>query len=100
MPHNSPTTNAKMAKLRKEAGRFLQRTRLAANLTQREAAEALDKGWGQYVSAIETGRMELKREHMEAWADAVGLQHPYFAQRMLAYYQPTLSKMIFPKKDQ
>jgi len=95
MAYQKSTTDPQTARLRKEAGLFLKKTREAAGLSGSEIAKLTGLGGRQSVSQVENGWMRLSEHRLEAWCRAVKMDPTFFAKRILSYYEPTLFKMIF-----
>ena len=86
---------AEAKQLRKEAGRWLQSQRKQAGLSQIQLAEQLGLKYYTFVSQVESGIGRLPIEMQEAWAEALSLEPRDFAQRLLAWYEPALYRLLF-----
>jgi transcriptional regulator with XRE-family HTH domain len=84
--------------LRKRAGAWLQARRKAAGLSQIELAQKLGLKYYTFVSQVENGFGRVPNDTMEAWAHALGIAPTAFARELLAFYEPTLHKLLFEEK--
>ena len=80
---------------RKQAGAWLKGLREEAGLTQMELANRLGFKYYAFVSQVETGFSRVPTEKIEAWARAVGADPTQFAQRLLAFYEPELHRVLY-----
>lgn len=95
MAYQKSSTDTHAARLRKEAGAFLKKTRQAADLSGSQIAELTGLRTRQTVSQVENGWMRLPEQHLESWSRAVKIDPGYLAKRLLAYYEPITFKLIF-----
>ena len=84
---------------RKQAGAWLKGLREEAGLTQLELASRLGLKYYAFVSQVETGFARLPTEKMEAWAQTVGVEPRPFVQRLLAFYEPELHRVLYEQKS-
>jgi transcriptional regulator with XRE-family HTH domain len=83
------------AQRRKQAGTWLKGLREEAGLTQSELANRLGFKYYAFISQVETGFSRLPTGKMEVWAQTVGMEPRRFAQRLLAYYEPELHRVLY-----
>jgi len=89
----------KNVELRKQAGAWLQERRKTAGLSQIELAQKLGLKYYTFVSQVENGFGRVPNDTMEAWARALGIAPAAFARQLLAFYEPTLHKLLFEEKS-
>jgi transcriptional regulator with XRE-family HTH domain len=80
---------------RKLAGDWIKELRAAAGLSQIQLAQRLGLKYYTFVSQIENGFGRVPTESMEAWAHELGVEPREFARRLVAYYDPTLYRLLF-----
>jgi transcriptional regulator with XRE-family HTH domain len=80
---------------RKRAGAWLKGLREEAGLTQLELASRLGFKYYAFVSQVETGLSRVPAGKMEVWAQAVGMEPRRFVQRLLAFYEPELHRVLY-----
>jgi transcriptional regulator with XRE-family HTH domain len=80
---------------RKQAGAWLKGLREEAGLTQLELANRLGFKYYAFVSQVETGFSRVPTDKMAAWAQSLGVDPRRFVQRLLAYYEPELHRVLY-----
>lgn len=80
---------------RKLAGDWIKELRAAAGLSQIQLAQRLGLKYYTFVSQIENGFGRVPTESMEEWARALQVDPQAFARRLVAYYDPTLYRLLF-----
>jgi len=85
------------ARLRREAGAYIQRLRLDRNLTQLELAIEVGVGYYTVVSQVETGQASVPSYQLKRWAQALGVDRRLFARKLLKCYNPYMSMELFGK---
>jgi transcriptional regulator with XRE-family HTH domain len=84
---------------RKQAGTWLKGLREEAGLTQLELANRLGFKYYAFISQVETGFSRVPTAKMEVWAQTVGVEPRRFVQRLLAYYEPELHRVLYEGKS-
>jgi len=74
--------------LRKKAGKWLKIKRQAAALTQKDLAKKLGLDYYTFISQIESGHARVPSSLFPSWAQALGVEGPEFARKMLEFYDP------------
>ncbi|MBT3904596.1 MAG: helix-turn-helix domain-containing protein [Rhodospirillaceae bacterium] len=75
-------------KLRKQGGRYLQKLRNAAGLTQREVAEVAGFKYYTFISQIENGAGRIPPALYADYAKVVDADLAVFVKDMLKFYDP------------
>jgi len=83
---------------RRQAGAWLKKLRMDAGLTQSRFAERLGFPYYAVVSQVETGRIRVPTQKLQAWAEAVGVDPTEFTKRLLWYYEPELHRLLYERK--
>lgn len=83
--------------LRREAGAWLAELRNESGLSQTQLAEKLGLKYSTFISQIENGYGCVPTESMRAWAEALGMEPPEFARRLVSYYEPELHRLLLDK---
>lgn len=86
------------SELRKEAGKYVQRLRETAGITQRELAKVVGFDYYTMVSQVEVGKTRVPPDRIQAWAAAVGEDPKVFAKRLLKHYDPFMWQILFGGK--
>ncbi|WP_312796214.1 helix-turn-helix transcriptional regulator [Tianweitania sp.] len=84
-------------KLRKQTGKWLQRLREAAGLSQGELSKALGMRCYSFVSQVEYARVPPGQ--LGQWADALNIPPRQFAITLMSHYDPVNYKSIFEGND-
>jgi transcriptional regulator with XRE-family HTH domain len=84
---------------RKLAGAWLKRLREEAGLTQIELASRMGFKYYAFVSQVETGFSRVPTDRMEVWAQSLGVEPREFVQRLLAFYEPELHRVLYEEKS-
>ncbi len=74
--------------LRRKAGHWLKKKRQAAALTQKDLAGKLNLDYYTFISQIESGHARVPSSLFPSWAEAVGVDGPAFARKMIEFYDP------------
>jgi transcriptional regulator with XRE-family HTH domain len=83
---------------RRQAGAWLKKLRMDAGLTQSGFAERLGFPYYAVVSQVETGRIRVPIQKLQAWAEAVGVDPTEFTKRLLSFYEPELHRLLYERK--
>lgn len=87
-------------RLREEGGAWLKKMRLAAGLSQRELALAVDVKYLTFISQIEAGRGRVPYERYLEWATALRMDPREFVATIMSYYDPITYEIIFKDRRQ
>jgi transcriptional regulator with XRE-family HTH domain len=80
---------------RKELGVWLKELREKAGLSQTALASRVKADYYSFVSQVETGLTPLPPSKIEAWADALQVDHRTFAISVLRAANPVLYRMLY-----
>jgi transcriptional regulator with XRE-family HTH domain len=80
---------------RKEAGAYIQKLRLKADLSQLELAKRLGYPYYSFISQVEGGVVRLPPDGLRAWARALGVDVETFAKTLLRHYEPYYFDALF-----
>lgn len=79
-------------------GKYLKRKRTDAGLTQNDLGKLLGFDYYTFVSQVETGSAALPEDCIAAWADALGIDAPELAKRVIAHLHPDLFAALYHGK--
>ena len=86
-------------RLRKDAGRWLKQQRRDAGLSQVQLATRLGLKYYTFISQVENGFGRVPVSLMEQWAIALKHDPTEFARRLVSFYDPELSRLLFNEKE-
>jgi transcriptional regulator with XRE-family HTH domain len=100
MVHAAPMQKSSeyLLKLRREAGAWLMKRRVAAGLTQKDLAKLVGLDYYTFISAMENGRQRVPPERYETFARALQMEPHEFAKVMLRYDNPEAFRLLFGKR--
>lgn len=75
--------------------KFIREHRVAVGMTQDELGDAVGLGSKQFVSGIETGRLSIPPERLEAMANALQIGTREFAKVYLRYGNPWVYRLLW-----
>lgn len=82
-------------RLRKEAGAYVKKLRLARDMTQKDLADKVGIAYYTFVSQIENGQGSVPSHQYEHFAKALGVPVVDFVKTMLRLYDPYTFKLLF-----
>lgn len=83
------------SQLRLEAGQWLKGLRENRGISQREMAKILNLEYYTFISQLENGRGRVPQNRYREWAEVLGVEPKYFAQNILAFYEPEIHHLLF-----
>lgn len=95
MTYNAYDASSREARmLRADAGDYIKRLRIEAELTQRQLSEILGLEYYTFVSQLECGQGRLPPKLWVATANALGQDPKEFSLKMLSFYDPYAHQAI------
>ena len=90
-------SSAKAKELRKQAGSYVRTLRHAADLTQREVAQALHLDYYTFISQLESGYGRVPPNLYIPLAKVLGVNPHEFTREMVKFYDPFTYEGLFGK---
>ncbi len=90
-------SSAKAKELRKKAGAYVRSLRHAADLTQRDVAQALNLDYYTFISQLESGYGRVPPNLYVPLAQVLGVDPKEFTKSMIKYYDPFTYEGLFGK---
>jgi len=89
MAYNAYDASSREARiLRADAGDYIKKLRIAAELTQRKLSDQLGLEYYTFISQLECGQGRLPPKLWVQTAKALGQDPKEFSLKMLSYYDP------------